>query len=145
MHITEQTCEGKTNPPEFTKGQIDKCMRCKNISAKKRWCCLFGVRIVAKEKYPSWLKMGASVAKESAKYIAAGRPKRSSQEQGRCKAICERPCDYYVAESKLGPRCSQCGCCISLKTLWATAQCPMDKWKIGNECNDSNRRNPPEF
>ena len=127
----------KHTSPEMTAEQLAECCKCKHASGKKVWCCLFGIALIEegrifvpdrKVRYPSWLKMGASVAKESAKYIAAGRPKRSSQEQGRCKAICERPCDYYVAESKLGPRCSKCGCCINLKTRWATANCPLKKW-----------------
>lgn len=122
--------------PIFTKSQIAECHRCKHISAKKRWCCLFGVEVIEKGKVlvpdkkikmPSMVSMGRSFVKESARYIAAGRPKRSPQDQESCQAIC-RPCENYIPKSRLGPRCALCGCCVRLKKLWATAHCPVGLW-----------------
>lgn len=125
------------NIPEMTAEQVVECQGCKYASGRKVWCCLFGIPIIEKGRifvpdrkiaYPSRLTMGANFAKESVRYLTAGRPNRTEKEQALCRAICERPCDYYVAGSKLGPRCSKCGCCINLKTRWATAHCPLGKW-----------------
>lgn len=131
---------GKCNystTPEMTPQQVAQCKECKHASGKKVWCCLFGIPLIEqgrilvpdkKIRYPSRVTMATTFAKESVKYVAAGRPKRTVEEQAACKAICKQPCDYYVAESKLGPRCLKCGCCISLATLWKTKHCPLGKW-----------------
>lgn len=122
--------------PEFTKQQILDCKKCKHISGKKVWCCLFGVWIDGrteviqpskKMQYPSLVTMGKSFARESIRHIKTGRQKRSEEERVRCIAIC-RQCDNFVPETKIGPRCMICGCCMSLKKRWATAHCKLGKW-----------------
>ena len=122
--------------PEFTKQQIEECMQCKHASKKKIWCCLFGVPIVEsgkiitpdKEiKYPSLSKMGMNFAKATGKHIASGFKKRSKEEQEFIKRLCQK-CIEFVSVTKLGPRCKKCGCCISLKARWATANCPIGEW-----------------
>jgi len=46
----------KITIPEFTKEQIAECQKCKHASAKKAWCCHFGVwirkggRIITQDK-----------------------------------------------------------------------------------------------
>jgi len=112
--------------PEFTKEQIAECEKCKYASAKIQWCGLFGCWI-QKPSYPSSIKMAGSFAKESAKYIKAGRPKRSDEEQAKLMLICEK-CEFYEKKTPIGPRCRKCGCCMKIKTRWATAHCPIGKW-----------------
>jgi hypothetical protein len=128
-------CDKKTIP-EFTKAQVAECEKCRHASEKKIWCCLLGVWIKEPQKIiqpnkklalPSKRKMAGSFIKEGAKYLKAGRPKRTPAEQAVCMALCEA-CEFYIAESKLGPRCGKCGCCVSLATRWATKHCPLKKW-----------------
>ncbi|KKM21304.1 hypothetical protein LCGC14_1636770 [marine sediment metagenome] len=126
----------KITKPEFTKEQIAECRQCKHASKKKIWCCLFGVSIIEtgkiitpdrKIKYPSLPRMGMNFAKATGKHIASGFKKRSKQEQELVKTICQK-CSEYVLETKIGPRCKKCGCCVSLKKRWATSRCPLGKW-----------------
>ncbi len=126
------SCNRIIQPVEFTKEQIAECEKCKHISGKKVWCCLFGLWIKEPErnrkiKYPSKLNMAKSLAKATVKQVRAGNPKRSEIEQARCMAICEK-CEWYVKQTKVGPRCIICGCCMSLKTRWATAHCELGLW-----------------
>jgi hypothetical protein len=107
-------CDKKTIP-EFTKAQVAECEKCRHASEKKIWCCRLGG------------KMAGSLIKEGAKYLKAGRPKRTEAEQAVCMALCEA-CEFYITASKLGPRCSKCGCCVGLATRWATKHCPLKKW-----------------
>jgi len=119
--------------PEFTAAQIAECEKCKHISGKKIWCCKFGVyireheRIIVPKQMPSVGTMAKGFVREGAKYLKAGRPKRSEVEQTACRLICVQ-CGHYQEKSKLGPRCSKCGCCVNLKTRWATAHCPEGLW-----------------
>ena len=126
----------KITIPEFTKEQVAECQNCKHASAKKIWCSHFGVSIIEKGKvlvpcrkikYPSIGKMAGSFIKESAKYLAAGRPKRTETEQDKCKAICQG-CVSYIEDTRFGPRCSKCGCRMNLKKRWSTSHCPEGKW-----------------
>jgi len=126
----------KITKPEFTKQQIAECQKCKHASAKKIWCCLFGVQIIEegkilmpsrKIKYPSIPRMGLNFAKAAGRHIKSGLEKRTEAEQAACIATCKK-CEFYIRETKVGPRCSKCGCCINLKKCWATSHCPLGKW-----------------
>jgi len=129
------SCDRSTLP-EFTKEQIEACEKCKHASGKKVWCCLFGVwikeqsRIITpdkKIKYPSMMKMAGNFTKESYEYIKEGRPKRSDEEKAKVILMCQQ-CEFYVPQTKLGPRCKKCGCNMNVKARWATAHCPIGKW-----------------
>ncbi|HUW18379.1 MAG TPA: hypothetical protein VMW16_03675 [Sedimentisphaerales bacterium] len=107
-------------------------------SARVRWCGHFGVWIQEQGKiitppenivYPSMLRMAGSFAMAAARHVASGFRNRTPAEQAQCRAICEA-CPYYVRDSKLGPRCRKCGCCVSLARRWATKRCPEGKWPI---------------
>ena len=135
-------CNKITQPVEFTKEQIAECEKCKHASGKKIWCCLFGAwikepsRIITPNKkiqYPSKLNMAKSFVKGAAKHVKSRMKKRSNIEQAKCIAICagdgQNPkCEWYVPKTKVGPRCQKCGCCMNIKTRWATAHCPINKW-----------------
>lgn len=117
--------------PEFTKEQIAECEKCKHISGKKIWCCLFGAWIKEPEKnkivYPSLPKMGMNLAKSTGKHIANGMKQRTDEEIAKLVLICEK-CEFYVRQSKMGPRCRKCGCNMNVKMRWASDHCPAGKW-----------------
>ncbi len=128
--------------PEFTKEQIAECEKCKHASGKKIWCCNPRIGTWIKEpernriiipsrkiQYPSKLKQASSFTKAAIKQAKAGNPKRNDIELARVRAICEsNKCGNYVAETKVGPRCIICGCCLRLKDRWKTAHCEMGLW-----------------
>lgn len=129
------TCNDIT-PPEFIKKQIAECQKCKHASAKKVWCCKFGVPIIEKGKiltpdrkirYPKLQTMAGSFVKDTGKYIASGFKTRTKEEQQKCIDICKK-CEFFVPETKVGPRCTKCGCCMSLKKRWSTSHCKLGKW-----------------
>jgi len=120
--------------PEFTVQQIKRCRKCRNASAKIKWCGKHSVHIrpliilPGKElDLPSVGQMAKNFMSSAAKHIKAGMPKRSDVEQAKCMAICQG-CIKFIPQSRLGPRCSDCGCCSGLATRWATKNCPDDKW-----------------
>lgn len=117
--------------PKFTKEQIAECEKCKHSSGKKIWCCLFGVWVKQPEKkiikYPSLPKMGMNFAKAAVRHVATGRKKRGDEEIIKLVLKCEI-CEFYVKDSKIGPRCMKCGCCMNVKKRWASAHCPIKKW-----------------
>lgn len=93
------------------------------------WCF---ARCEITKEYPSLIEQGKSFAIELAKYIKAGRPKRTNEEITVLAAICEK-CNYYDAKGKPhfqkeGPRCRECGCGMSLKQMWATSRCRKGYW-----------------
>ena len=61
------------------------------------------------------------------RFIAAGRPKRSEEEQAKCHRICKK-CPKFVKHTKLGPRCEECGCVMDIKSWWVTENCPIGRW-----------------
>ncbi len=98
-------------------------------SIPRSWCF---ARCDVTKQYPSLIKQGKSFAVESAKYIKAGRPKRTDAEIAALAAICEK-CFYYDADAKPhlqkeGPRCRECGCGLNLKQLWETSYCRRNLW-----------------
>lgn len=88
----------------------------------RSWCF---ARCKERKAFPGMAKMAVEFAKQSAKYIAANRPKREPEEVERIKQICE-DCDEHNAEKK---RCYLCGCRIDIKMTWATTRCPLKKWE----------------
>jgi len=64
---------------------------------------------------------------EIAKFAKVGFKTKPVEEQIKIIVICEQ-CEYYRRNTKLGPRCDKCGCCMNLKKRWATAHCPLKKW-----------------
>jgi hypothetical protein len=137
----------KLQKPDFTKEQIAECQSCRWISGKKRWCCHFGVWIIEagtiiqpskkiirpQPKLPPMRTMAKNFAGVAIKYARSGFKNRTPAEQQRCKDICHtrkngKPCEFFIADSRLGERCSQCGCCINLATLWASKDCPKNYW-----------------
>ena len=95
----------------------------------RSWCF---ARCDKTKEYPSLIDQGKSFAVESAKYIKAGRPKRTEAEIAKLAAICEK-CFYYDPHGKPhlqkeGPRCRQCGCGLDLKQMWETSWCRKGKW-----------------
>jgi hypothetical protein len=65
-------------------------------------------------------------------WIAAGRPRRTTEEIQRLAAIC-RDCEHYVDDAR--PHCVKCGCTcgegenpMTNKIAMATEHCPIDKW-----------------
>ena len=136
----------KIKKPVFTKEQIAECEKCRHASKRKTWCCnpLIGCSIIEagkvltpqkkkillpnrKVKYPSIGSMGKSLIKGVAKHARSGFKNRSEAEQRRCQEICLK-CDDYDLTSRLGPRCKVCGCNMKVKTRWASANCPKNKW-----------------
>ena len=87
----------------------------------RSWCF---ARCDIKKVYPGITTMAKEFAKETAKHIKAGAPKRSDEEVNRIKAICEA-CDELNPQSK---RCYLCGCKMDRKIPWATAHCRIEKW-----------------
>jgi rRNA maturation protein Nop10 len=43
--------------------------------------------------------------------------------------VCKE-CERYI---KLTTQCRECGCFMSVKTLWPSANCPLDKWESYKE------------
>lgn len=135
-------------PIEFTQEQLAKCRVCRHVSAKKIWCCKWGINIERQGKiitpsknlqYPSKLKMAGNFAKAVGKYILSGGKKRTDTEQLKCMEICKgnpskgiKRCDFYNEKATFmgvpTPRCYKCGCCSNLATRWATKHCPIGMW-----------------
>ncbi len=89
---------------------------------------------ILRPKYPSPLTMAKSFGKAVVNHAKSGFKNRTEAEQHKVMRICSTSgknggkCDFFVPDSKIGPRCIKCGCCISLKSRWATAHCPIGKW-----------------
>jgi len=115
-------CNRITKPKKFSKKQIAECEKCKHISGKKIWCCLFGVYI--KPQYPSIIKQAKNFGKAAIKQAVKGNPKRSDEETARIILICEG-CDYYIKDKM---RCIKCGCRMQNKIPWQTTHCKIGKW-----------------
>lgn len=98
-------------------------------------------------KYPCAGQMALNLSSELAKWIAAGKPVRSEDEQRRIKLICTnsgtedgKPCDWY---DKRQDRCKKCGCGLGANNAIAgwmsylgipdaitmeSKHCPIGKW-----------------
>ena len=81
--------------------------------------------------FPPIKKQIVSFANEAVKYVMAGRPKRTDAEVAVVKELC-MVCDQYTERTGT-PRCLKCGCALTIKNRWLTADCPLGKWpKIGD-------------
>jgi len=124
-------------PPKFTKKQIAECQKCKHASAKKIWCCLFGVSI----------REGNKIITSSKKIVKPYPKNQKEYNKGRFKrnyAIAAELCKgqeivnevIFVNRRKICAQCSPedksgCSCrgCkqwhkLALKEL----KCPKGKW-----------------
>ena len=79
------------------------------------------------DKMPTLTQQAKSLAKAVVTQVKAGRPIRSEDEIKRIKKICKE-CDFYNNKNN-SPRCQKCGCYLNIKQRWATADCPIGKWK----------------
>lgn len=73
---------------------------------------------------PSLAKQAKSATLSTIRWVAAGRPIRSKEEQVAILAIC-RECPEYLTDKN---RCSKCGCHLRQKTKMSTEHCPESKW-----------------
>jgi len=79
---------------------------------------------------PGLATRGRNYASALAKWLAAGRPKRSPQEVAELRAIC-RDCSYFRADNCTHEKC---GCRVGAagrlgdKLTWKTESCPVGKW-----------------
>ena len=120
------------NLKKFNAEQIAKCKLCKHASAnvkhpsKLGWCGFHAVHVddKSKKKMPPLITQAKNFTTATKKHVAAGRPKRSELETAKCMATCEK-CEWFNPDSR---RCSKCGCRMTIKSRWATANCPIGKW-----------------
>jgi hypothetical protein len=78
----------------------------------------------APPRLPSLGTMAANVVRETARHVAAGRPKASEELRETRLAIC-RECPAFRPADE---RCSVCGCAMKIKTAWQLTVCPKGKW-----------------
>ena len=45
------------------------------------------------------------------------------------REICHS-CEFLIGDSRKTFSCKSCGCNISLKIMFTTAECPEEKWKV---------------
>jgi len=122
-------CNKKTIP-EFTKKQIEECKKCKHISKKEIWCCLFGVWVKEKGRIitpsrkiiqpPTLSQMAVHFAKAMAKWAKKGFKTVGKEMYFRRRLIC------IDCTSKR--RCPKCGCSLWAKAALASEECPEGKW-----------------
>ena len=127
-------CNLKKQPTAKTiKGrQFDICNACSYLKNKERWCGYWGFWLKNnKVEFPAPLKIPPKKvqAKNFAKAVVKrvkNMKNRNPEEIEKLKAIC-KPCDAYYTKG-ITPRCTYCGCCVNLKTKWASEDCPIGKW-----------------
>lgn len=131
IFLNKMGCNKEIPPTVFDENQLKECRPCDWASDTKSWCGLFGIWIKSpseqKPSYPPVLEMVGNLVTATGRHILSGLKNRTEEEQNKCREICQA-CDNYVIESRLGPRCTKCGCCTNIKTRWATAHCPLEKW-----------------
>ncbi len=104
------------------------CERCKGRHEMVRTAIQRSKESTEKKlEYPSLPTMAKSFGKALYNHAKSGFKKRTEAEQQKVMEIC-RACEFFIAESKIGPRCVKCGCCMSLKTRWAASHCKLGKW-----------------
>lgn len=109
--VNEEFCKSFTG---------DYCPRFKK-HVPRSWCF---ARCDRTKEFPGLAEMVVNFAKEAAKYVAAGCPKRTEAEIEAIKAICDA-CDDFNKEKQ---RCRNCGCRMRCKIPWETTCCPKGKW-----------------
>ena len=113
--------------------ECSRTLRVPNDNWKRyRLTCPGGKAYEKREKLPqSFTARARRYSGAIAKWISAGRPKRSEEEiENIYENIC-KPCEHYNANGS----CSMCGCRITRsqralfnKLAMATESCPVDKW-----------------
>jgi hypothetical protein len=73
---------------------------------------------------PPLAKQITNVTLATLKWVAAGRPIRSKEEQAAILETC-KGCEFYMLDKG---RCSKCGCYLKQKIKMATEACPVGKW-----------------
>lgn len=114
--------------------QVHQCARCGFVAAPTRFppekvrrqCQMTAVLAVRAPKFADRVR---SYREARERWIAAGRPVRTTEEMARLHEICTA-CEHFS-----GASCKLCGCAIhpSRKWLnklsWATEHCPLDEAK----------------
>lgn len=94
-----------------------------NIKYRALWDRQAAAGIGVEEKRePTNASKIAEAAKAMSKWIAAGRPTRTTNELAVVNTICDG------CEHKQGSKCGFCGCYLAPKTRMATEHCPLEKW-----------------
>jgi hypothetical protein len=71
-------------------------------------------------------KMAVGFATAATKHILSGRPQRTNEQIEKIQKICKGCDKFTIIKGK--ERCTECGCFLSVKRRWATADCPLGKW-----------------
>jgi hypothetical protein len=142
--------------PEFTAEQIAECKKCKHISGKQTWCCLFGCWIDGREEQRIIQPHLGHLTVPSKKII---NPTKTTAKQGGCcgkakslmykgrniaigwinmllgkeKELAEKRiqlCLLCDKKYKVGRTlwCSICKCLIPAKVRIKDEHCPKGKW-----------------
>lgn len=83
---------------------------------------------------PTLAQQLINVSKSAAKWIKAGRPRRSPEAIAELFVICQG-CEFYVTKGDGVGKCGACGCWLKKnggmmnKLEWATEACPRSKWQ----------------
>ena len=77
---------------------------------------------VEKKEQPSLLTKALNLGETLTNHIADGMSKCTDKELSVRLDICHK------CPEREGKTCTKCGCLLSVKSGWRTADCPMDKW-----------------
>jgi hypothetical protein len=126
------TCNQLTKP-EMTLEQIAECEKCKHASAKKIWCCLFGIpikeksliiqsskRVIQPIPKPTIPQMMEHFGKAMLKWSKSGFKTVDKETYIKRRQIC--------SDCQPTGRCPHCGCNLFAKVALATETCPERKW-----------------
>jgi len=80
--------------------------------------------VVTPKKEPGTLAKVVSFCTEKAKWLAAGMPERTQEQQAECLATCGQ-CEHFDAAKV---KCLECGCNLTDAVKMATKRCPLGKW-----------------
>ncbi len=120
-----------------------RCQRCgkEAVLPTERWFTPCGLPLAGPEtvrlNVPGAARRATSFAAETARWAAAGRPRRSEDRIAAIFAIC-RGCPLYLGDDTAGT-CRACGCGlkagggITNKIAMATTRCPVGKWEAESE------------
>lgn len=117
----------------MTKDQIAECEKCKHASARKVWCCLFGIpikeqgviiqprkRIIKPIPKPTIAQMVEHFGKAMLKWTKSGFKTVDKETYIKRRQIC--------SDCQPTGRCPHCGCQLWAKVALATETCPEKKW-----------------
>jgi len=78
---------------------------------------------------PTVAQMALNFFKSAAVFVAAGMPRASLQDIEKRLDFC-RYCVHYDESGYKGMgKCEVCGCNMEIKSVMATEECPIGKWK----------------